>query len=178
MKAKLFINVFVLIFMVGCTAMNDGLTPDPKIVKNDFDGSIEIHQPTVSSARGISEDWTTLGFVWTQKNPNFVIVEAGISGISGISHIAFNVDGEIIEVRQQSHSFTQFDLSKYADWSRKSFVMGFDDFYKVANGETVKFKVSLINNTYGVSTFGKAHPTATISQKIPKFLALLTAHRN
>lgn len=164
----------IVIFISGCgSTFNDSMTPDPKLVRSDFDNSIEVYQSNVSSAQGLGEEWTTIGLFWTDRAKDVVVVRAGIAGISAIANIAFNADGKIFEYHQTTTALTQFDTNEFLDWSHKSFVVPKDEFEFIANAETVKFKVTRIDNTYGVSTFGKNHPRAIITSKIPKFMLLV-----
>lgn len=175
MKKHILLTAAFAFGLTACSSsMNDAMTPDPKYVVSDFDQSIEISQATVSAAEAFGEDWTTLGFFWTDRAPNFVLIEAGIHGIDNISSIAFNIDGEIIEVTQASTAFTNFETNAFANisWSKRGFLVAYDDFKRIATASTVKFKVVSLDNTYGVSTFGQKHPDAIVSGKLPKFLAL------
>lgn len=175
MTAKISISLLFLFLLSACSSINDGLTADPRVVENDFDGSVEIHQPSVSSASGLSEDWSTIGLYWLENSPDFIIVEAGVNGIQNIKSIAFNIDGEILNVTNARIAFTEFEhgYGYTSGWSYRSFTISLDEFDRIANADTVKFKVNRLNGTYDVSTFGKQHPNAVLSAKLPKFSELL-----
>lgn len=164
MSSKIALLVIVFAVISGCANFNDKMTPSLSIHQDQFDGSITIEQPPVSSASGLSEGWHTLGFQWNQKFPNVVFLEVGVSGITNVMGVAFNVDGQIIENIKEAST-----LTKYGDWSTRRLVMPITDFVKVAQGNDVKMKVMQID-TYSVSSFGEANSGAIVNSKFAPFI--------
>jgi len=166
----IFISILILTFF-GCASFNQMATPSPKTVINDFDGSIEVRQSPVSAAASMSEGWNTLGFTWLSKNPEYVYLIVGTQGITNISSVSFNIDGEIIDLEEPASYLTD-----YGEWSTRPFVISLTKFRQLANANTVKMKVVMIDS-YTVSTFGKNHPLAVVSGKFDEFLKLIDANR-
>ena len=147
--------------------MNDAMTPGFKVERDDFDSSLRIVQPPVSSS-GVSDAWHTLGFEWNEKTPEIIYLTVGAMGITNISDAQFNVDGEIVDSLKEASS-----LTNYGDWSTRRFYLPITDFVKIAKGKLVKMKVVKID-TYSVSSFGEQAGTLrTVDQKFPPFLQAL-----
>jgi hypothetical protein len=160
-----FLRALPLVLILGCTSMNDALTPSLQLMKDDFDGALIVRQAPVSAASGLADAWHTLGFEWTQKTPNAVYVTAGVQGITNIYQLAFNADGHIIENLKTASAHTD-----YGQWSTRRFSMTWDDFLALANAKEVKMRVSRANE-YTVSSFGPAHPNALVNAKLVPFVA-------
>ena len=169
-RYRLLFTILLLIF-VGCASMNDSLTPNAKMIKSDFDNSIEISQDNVSAASSINEGWHVLGLFWTNRNKDSVILNVGRNGTTIIDGVAFNIDGEIISLKPID-VLTDYSFNPNMNWSYKRFQISMKNFLKLAKADTVKMKVEGVS-TYTVSTFGKKHLGAVISNKFPNFLSLL-----
>jgi|SRR5690554_709877 len=167
MTIRIIVLIFALVGLHGCASFNDSMTPSMKVQKDDFDGSLIVSQSPVSAASSMKEAWHTLGFEWVQKFPDVVFIEVGVSGITNVVSVAFNVDGEIIENVKQASS-----LTKYGDWSTRRLVIPIKDFSKIAAGKDVKMKVMQID-TYSVSSFGSANSGAIVNSKFPPFIEKL-----
>jgi hypothetical protein len=167
MSRKIVLLAVMLFTVSGCASFNDAMTPSLSVQQDQFDGSLIITQPPVSAASGLSEGWHTLGFQWSNKFPSVVFLEVGVSGITNVMGVAFNVDGQIIENIKEASA-----LTKYGDWSTRRLVMPISDFLKVAQGKDVKMKVIQID-TYSVSSFGSANSGAIVNQKIGPFIQKL-----
>jgi hypothetical protein len=164
---RIIITLLFLIMLAGCASMNDAMTPSLKVERDDFDSSLRILQPPVSSS-GVSDDWHTLGFEWNEKTPKIIYLTVGAMGITNISDAQFNVDGELIDSLKEASGFTS-----YGDWSTRRFYLPIYDFVKLAKGNLVKMKVVKFDK-YSVSAFGEgAGITRTIDQKFPPFLKAL-----
>lgn len=164
------ISIIGLLFS-GCASFNQMATPSAKVIKNEFDNSIEIRQIPVSAASSLTEGWNTLGFSWLKKYPDSVYLLAGTSGITNISAVHFNIDGEIIELNEPSSHLTD-----YGDWSTRPFIISLENFKKLAKGKTVKMKLVMIDK-YNVSTFGQDHLSAVVSGKFSKFIELIELNK-
>jgi hypothetical protein len=160
-----FLRAVLIVLVVGCTSMNDALTPSLQLIKDDFDGAMIVRQAPVSAASGLGDSWHTLGFEWTQKTPNIVYVTAGVQGITNIYQLAFNADGRIIENVKTASAQTD-----YGQWSTRRFSMTWEDFLAMANAKEVKMRVSRANE-YTVSSFGPVHPNALVNAKLVPFVA-------
>ncbi|MCW8857007.1 MAG: hypothetical protein OQJ95_06540 [Kangiella sp.] len=163
---NLLMGTLLLTLMAGCASMNDALTPDTQVRVDDFDGSKEIIQKPVSAASSMSEGWNTLGFRWNSKAPDIVFMNAGAEGITNVTGLEFNVDGDFVIAQEASH------LTKYGQWSTRQFAVSLDDFMKIAKGKVVKMKVVMIDE-YAVSSFGTEVNGAVVNSKFPKFLEQL-----
>jgi len=151
----------------GCASVNDAMTPSLSVFKDDFDGSTIVRQSPVSSSSSLSEGWHTLGFEWNQKTPDTVFITAGTNGITNVTDVAFNVDGQVISNIKPVSTITE-----YGSWSTRRFHMPLEDFLKVANGKSVKMKLTR-NNDYSVSSFGTEVSGAVVSSKLPPFVGKL-----
>ncbi|MEZ9571874.1 hypothetical protein AB4249_00330 [Vibrio sp. 10N.261.55.F4] len=167
MSSKIAFFAIVFSLISGCAGFNDKMTPSVSIHQDQFDGSLRIEQPPVSASSSLSEGWHTLGFQWNQKFPNVVFLEVGVSGITNVMGVAFNVDGQIIENVKEASK-----LTKYGDWSTRRLVMPLSDFVKVSQGKDVKMKVIQID-TYSVSSFGSANSGAVVNTKFAPFVQKL-----
>lgn len=167
MSRKIIILTVILFTISGCTRFNDAMTPSLSVQQDQFDNSLIITQPPVSSASGLSEGWHTLGFQWSNKFPDVVFIEVGVSGITNVMGVAFNVDGLIIENIKQASN-----LTKYGSWSTRRLVIPISDFLKVAHGNDVKMKVMQID-TYSVSSFGLKNSGAVVNSKFGPFIQKL-----
>lgn len=153
---------FSIIFQ-SCTAFNQAATPGTKIIKSDFDGSVDVLQSPVSSSSSLSEGWHTLGFRWNSNLPDKVFLTVGVHGINNVTGLSFNIDGEIFDIEVAS------SITDYGDWSTRQFVTEWSLFKKLANANDVKMKVVMIDK-YSVSSFGKLKPEAIVSGKFSEFL--------
>jgi hypothetical protein len=167
MSRKIVFFAIVFSLITGCAGLNDQMTPSLSVYQDHFDGSLRIEQPPVSAASSISEGWHTLGFQWNQNFPDVVFLEVGVSGITNVMGVAFNVDGQIIENVKEASILTQ-----YGDWSTRRLVMPMSDFIKVSQGNDVKMKVMQID-TYSVSSFGSANSGAVVNTKFAPFIQKL-----
>jgi hypothetical protein len=159
--------MLVIVGTYGCASFNESMTPSVKVQKDEFDGSLIVSQSPVSAASSMSEAWHTLGFQWNQKFPNVVFLEVGVSGITNVMGVAFNVDGQLIENIKQAST-----LTKYGDWSTRRLIISINDFAKIAQGKDVKMKVMQID-TYSVSSFGSENSGAIVNSKFPPFIEKL-----
>ncbi|MBW2942525.1 hypothetical protein [Zhongshania aquimaris] len=165
---RMIVLLAVMLFAVsGCASFNDAMTPSLSVQQDQFDGSLIITQPPVSAASGLSEGWHSLVFQWSNKFPSVVFLEVGVSGITNIMGVTFNVDGQIIENIKDASA-----LTKYGDWSTRRLVMPISDFLKVAQGNDVKMKVMQID-TYSVSSFGFSNSDAIVNKKFGPFIQKL-----
>lgn len=162
-----FIILTLFIIISGCTSFNDTMTPSVSVQKDKFDGSLNLLQPPVSASSSLTEAWHTLGFQWDEKFPNVVFLEVGVSGVTNVMGVAFNVDGEYIKDIDKASV-----LTKYGDWSTRRLMIPIADFVKISKGKDVKMKVIQID-TYSVSSFGSANYGAVINTKFPPFIKLL-----
>lgn len=167
-------NIFVIALimtMFGCASMNDALTPGLKIEKDRFDNSLRLYQAPVSSS-GIREDWHTLGFEWNETTPEIVYLTVGAQGITNVSGVHFNVNGEIIKSAGDASVNTN-----YGDFSTRRFYIPIQDFIKIAEASLVKMKVIQIDS-YTVSSFGEgAGMLRTIDSKFAPFVRELRNRR-
>jgi len=159
-----FLSLLLVCFINGCASINQSLTPGTKIVKSDFDNSIDVVQEPVSAASSLSEAWHTLGFRWNSKAPDIVFVTAGAHGVTNITGLSFNIDGKIVDLEPAS------TLTNYDKWSTRQFKMDLPTFRKMAAAKDVKMKVVMID-TYSVSSFGQSEPDAVVSGKFSEFLS-------
>lgn len=157
------IPIILLVFLSACASMNDALTPNPNVKVDDFDGSKEVVQEPVSAASSISEGWNTLGFRWNDAAPNTVYLMAGADGITNVTGLKFNVDGEFITAREASYN------TDYGQWSTRQFAVDYDDFLRIANGKVVKMRIEMMDK-YQNSSFGTEVSGAIVNTKFPKFL--------
>ncbi len=75
MKKMLCLALMVLL-LSGCVSFNNAMTPSPVAFAYPFDGKMRVVQQLVSAASGLAEDWHTLGFEWSENNPNEVLLVA------------------------------------------------------------------------------------------------------
>lgn len=68
------------------------------------------------------------------------------------------------------------DFTDYDQWSTRQFVVSYDDFIKITNGNVVKMKVSKID-TYQVSSFGKGVNGAIVNGKFAPFITQINLLR-
>jgi len=168
---KNFLLLLSVYFLNSCVSINQSLTPGTRIIKSDFDNSIDIVQKPVSASSSLSEAWHTLGFRWNSNAPDIVFVTAGTVGITNITGLSFNIDGEIVDVEPAS------TLTKYGDWSTRQFKMDLATFRKMASAKIVKMKIIMID-TYSVSSFGQSKPEAVVSGKFSEFLKSVSEQLN
>lgn len=167
---KFLILPIFAIALSGCmTNVNDSLTPSAQMTIDEFDGKIIIVQKPVSSASSISEAWHTLGFEWKQVSPDVIYLTAGTQGVTNLTSLAFNVDGDVM-----SNIKPVSVLTKYGKWSTKRYAIAWNDFLKVAQGSDVKMKLSQID-TYSVSSFGSKNSGATVNSKFQPFIEKVKA---
>lgn len=159
----LFIALTALL-LTACMSMNDAMTPDASVRTDDFDGSKEVIQKPVSAASSISEGWNTLGFRWNSQAPTVVYLTAGAEGITNVSGLKFNVDGEFITASEAS------TLTDYDQWSTRQFAVSWEQFLKIANGKVVKMRIEKID-TYQNSSFGTENSGGLVNKKFPPFIA-------
>lgn len=161
------ISIFagIVALLSGCAGMNDALTPSARVSKDDFDGTLIVHQPEVSAASSFGEPRHTLGFEWMQRTPGTVYVTVGTLGIRSVRALSFNADGRVIENLAQASRTTEFDKH----FSSRRFAMKLDDFVAVAKARSVKMRVGGIND-YSVSSFG-TETEAIVQTKFAPFLA-------
>ena len=162
------ITAFLFSFLLGCSSMNQAMTPGTKRVVSDFDNAIELIQAPVSASSSLGEGWHTLGFRWNSKSPDFVYLMVGTKGVVNITGLSLNIDDEIITVETAS------TLTDYDEWSTRQFVMPLEQFRVLAVANLVKMKVTMIDK-YSVSAFGKTKPGAIVSGKFSEFLRQVDA---
>jgi hypothetical protein len=178
---KLIISLLFVV-LAGCAGMNDALTPKPKLIKDTFDGHYQVQQQPTSAGDSMSEGWHLMGLFWSSKAPEQAAITAGVSQeIKNIAVISFNIDGEITDFNNFTTAFTGFE-SDYVQnpgggggvtykKSLRTVSVPLDYVKKLALGNEIKLKVTFLDNTYSVSSFGKNHPMAAVTQKLPQFLA-------
>lgn len=164
MEIRKAIILTLAILVASCAA----LTPGIKIETDPYYDTTQITQPPVSAAASMSESWHTLGFWWSQKNPNEVVLIVGVQGIDNITDVEFKIDG------QTTSTIKKFDrLTAYADsrsgWSTRNFSISLDEFKKLETAKDVKMKVESID-TYTVSSFGLENKGALVNSKIKPFI--------
>ena len=93
---KLITALFFSLMLASCASMNDSLTPSLEVTKDPFDSTTTLSQKPVSSS-GVSEDWHTLGFTWSESTPDVVYLTVGTQGIDNVSGVQFMVDGKLIK---------------------------------------------------------------------------------
>lgn len=158
-----------LVLLSSCGSMMNAMTPQTKVVTDDFDGSLLVRQESVSASSSYSEDLHTLAFDWSSRTPDIVFLTAGVKGIHNVNGLEFNAGGNRIVAKTASTT------TEYGDWSTRRFAVSFRDFEKIATASVVKMKV-VGNNSYGVSSFGPTS-AAPVSVKLPNFLQKVRAHR-
>ena len=169
MSATLRTPLILLIpfLLAGCAAgaaINDAFTPSLEILHEEFDNSTIVRQLPVSASKGIGDSWHTLGFEWSTKTPRTVFVTAGTRGITMVNALAFNADGVMVTAIERASYYTETDKG----WSESRFAMSIEDFLKIARAQDVKMRLSQ-GNDYSVSSFGPAHPNASINTKFQPF---------
>src|SRR5690606_34339929 len=92
-------------------------------------------------------------------------ITVGTDGITNVTEVAFNVDGELVSSVETASAIT-----KYGGGSTRRFQMPLTDFFKVASGKVVKMKVVRIND-YSVSSFGSEVSGAIVNSKFAPFVA-------
>ena len=160
--------ILISVFLSNCMSVNQSLTPSANTVVDSFDDSIKVIQKPVSSASSINEAWHTLGFRWKSKTPNIVFLDVGTAGTNNVMVVAFNIDGNIVELKALS-PVTEFE----DDRSYNTFSMSLDQFRRLATAKVVKMKVESINE-YTVSSFGEENK-ATVNGKFASFLEQVDA---
>jgi hypothetical protein len=145
------------LLLSACASMNDALHPSTQVLKDDFDGTLVVRQQPVSAANGIREPWHTLGFEWSQKSPDTVLLTVAAHGAGNISDIAFNADGRI------------YDNVKVVNPASGRFAVPWSTFLALAEAGSVKMKVERLDQ-YTVSSFGPKHPGAAVNSRIPTFV--------
>jgi hypothetical protein len=164
---RAFIILIMATVMSGCASMNAAMTPGVKVTNDPYDGSKTVTQKPVSASSSLSKSWHTLGFVWTAKHPDTVVLIVGVNGIDNISDVDFMVDG-----KELTSIDTASSLTDYGDWSNRTFRIDLSEFKQLANADDVRMKVSRIDE-YSVSTFGAANTGAIVNSKFPPFLEAL-----
>ncbi len=165
------IYTLTVIFLTGCASMNAAVAPSAEILKDDFDNSTIVRQPAVNSSASISDAWHVLGFEWSTKYPNEVIIIAGLVMQNEIiREVEFKADSVIIENIRSNSTVTDHDMT--IKQSSRRFVMPIAEFRKIAAASVVKMRVTRgLNNNAGTSTFGTADPSAIVSSRFKPFLA-------
>ncbi|MEZ9945543.1 hypothetical protein [Vibrio sp. 10N.222.54.F10] len=153
-----------VIFLFGCSSMNDALTPSVKVDRDQFDGRTVISQAPVSAASSLSEGWHVMGFDWNSQSPSIIYITIGRDSIVNVEGVEFNVDGSFLTNIQ-----TVSLITEYGDWSTRRFKLPMSDFRLIAKSEDTKMKVITINN-YSVSSFGKSNSGAVVNTKFKPFL--------
>jgi hypothetical protein len=151
------ILIFVLM-AIGCAATT---------TKTDsFDGSVIVNQePFVLTSADFGLPGTKLGFIWKKKVPDFIVLVVGVQGISSVRELAFNIDGEIIEIDKALQVFTDHEPGgKYPGWSFNRFPISLIKFRQIAAANNVRMKVVDINGRYTVGEFGRMKSFKYIDQ--------------
>lgn len=173
----------LLLFTVlaGCAGMNDALTPSSKLIKDPFDGHYQVQQAPVGAGDSMSEGWHLMGLFWTSKSPETAGITAGVNQeITNIAMISFNIDGQVTDFTNFTTAFTGFETD-YVQTpggaggitykrSMRTITVPLDFVKKLAQGDEIKLKITTLDNKYTVSSFGKKHPMAAITMKLPQFL--------
>lgn len=161
---KRLLLIFLTMGLIGCSSMNDALTPSVKVEQDQFDGSTIISQAPVSAASSLSEGWHVMGFDWSSKSPSVVFLTVGRDSIVNIEGVEFNVDGVYIKEVP-----TTSPITDYGDWSTRRFRVTLDEFKLLSNSNDTKMKVITLNG-YTVSSFGKENGGAVVNTKFKPFL--------
>lgn len=167
--------VVALLVLTGCAAMNSAMTPSVRTEKSQFDGSVSIIQAPVSAASSIKEDWHTLGFRWTDTDPEYVFILAGVPGIQNVMGVDFKVGQEYITAESASSLTDYRDPRLGRDWSTRQFILPLHVFRQIATADTVQMRVRGIN-TYTLSSFGTS-TSATVGEKFSPFLSAVDEAR-
>lgn len=162
---RLVLGLCLGVLAAGCASMGDALTPSARVLVDPFDGATLVRQAPVNAASSLAEGFQTLGFEWSSRRQDEVTLVAGVIGTKSVQTLAFNIDGEIVELPPPISQTTEFD----AGWSYRRFAMPWPTFERLAAAADVKMRVGLMND-YGVSSFGKAHETALVNSKLPPFV--------
>jgi len=179
---KKLIFIIAVVVMAGCAGMNDAMTPSAHVQKDDFDGATIITQEPVN-ASNITDDWHLLGFDWTSRTPDSVYITVGVYGVSNISGVKFNVDGNIIDSTRPASTGTDYANATAGmvmsgtggdTWSKRRFVMPLPDFRLLAAGSDTRIRVERINK-YSVSKIGPSNGNAVVNVKFKPFLEKIAA---
>ena len=162
--------IILSLFFIGCASVNAKLTPGAKVHKSDFDGAVNIYQEPVSAANSLKEHWNTLGFRWTSKLPDTILMIAGTNGVVNIDGLQFKADGQLIEAKLASN------LTDYGKWSKRQFKVTLNEFQKIATADIVKMRIIHID-TYSDSSFGKKKSMAIVNKKFDGFLNKVAEHK-
>ncbi len=165
------------VFLAGCTAMNDALTPSLSISKDRFDDTVLVTQPIVPANSSFSDALAGLGFEWKSTLPNEIILTVGISGIENIESADFKVDGVSLPSPKTAGYLTQYPQKnmKIGDmtstYSTRRMIMPLSDFVKLAQAQQVKMRINHID-AYSVTIFGRSE-NAVVGAKFEPFLTKL-----
>lgn len=170
--AKALLVILFVIFLAACMSASQSPTPSAKTTVDDSDNTIKVIQKPVSAANNTKEGKNILGFSWYSQAPNIVFLDAGMSGRTKVTGVAFDIDGDIVEFKSLSGG-TRFENN----WSYITFLMPLDQFRRMASAKIVEMKVEK-NFAYSVSSFGKTRPNAIVNGKFAAFLEQVDAPLN
>ena len=153
----------------GCASTDNTPVPGVQTRKDDYDGATIVRQAAVSSGTSAAGDWNALGFEWTSKFPNRVVLTAGTRGVIKVTALVLEIDGEPADVQIAS------ELTDYGDpsaerWSMRRFEISWVSFKRMAVARTVRMKIVGANEIF-VTSFGADHAGAPVSQALPDFVA-------
>lgn len=152
------------LFLFGCTSFNAAMTPSTSSAVDPFDGSIVVTQPPVSASSSLGENFHSLGFAWSKKVPDEVVITVGAAGYRAITDVAFNADGKMITNAKAVHAVSRYENS----WTFRDYSMRLDDLLTIARAKSVKMKLQRVTES-GVSSFGPAHG-ALVDVKLAEFI--------
>lgn len=161
------ITLTLLIFLAGCVSTMWPM----QVIKDDFDGATIVRQPPVVACRPIltnPDNPQYLGFEWSTKNPDLVILTAQLNGIDNIVSLEFMSDDKPINNIKIASPTTEFDTGSSS--SSRRFSIPIEDFRKIAAARIVKMKTSSIS-AYNVSRFGQEYPDVIVTTRFTPFLA-------
>jgi len=168
---KKFWIVFLFFALLGCAATTTQI--------DSFDGTTIVKQePFVITSAKFGMPGIQLGYRWKSKVPELTALDVGVQGISTVREVAFNMDGEIYEIRKPLRTFTKFESGgDYPGWSFNCFSMPLSKFKQLAKAQSVKIKVTDIDGFYTVGEFGRKKSMRYIDQSghFDKFLSQVNA---
>jgi len=160
-----------IVACTGCAALEEAAQPSRTQTATDaYDGATIVRQPAVIAGTNYTGDWNALGFEWTSKFPNRVLLSAGTRGVIKVTDLVLDIDGEPAAV-QIASELTDYGDSKAAErWSMRRFEISWADFKRMASARTVRMRVVGTNEMF-VTSFGSDHVGAPVNATMPAFVA-------
>lgn len=143
---KILVLGLLSLMMVGCSTTSGS---SAKTSVSNFDGSRSV-SVSAHGAACTSMICPMLGATWVEKYPDTMgFTVQVLNDITNISSVAFNIDGEIIQLN--SIGLTDFDRVANAKISRKSIVADYSVVEKILNSKRTWMKVSTSNGPLEVA---------------------------